>query len=124
LTRIQAILQFAEPIEQPGIESLYLPIEDLEPIAPEFLKQGVAFARKHKRQDHRVLIACGAGINRSTAFTVAVLKEEEGLSLVEAWRVVKRQHPDASPLPPIWESLCRYYQEEVPYAKLISTKEL
>jgi protein-tyrosine phosphatase len=70
--------------------------------------------REHKRLGQRVLIACGAGINRSTAFAVAVLREEEGLSLLDAFRAVKRQHREAMPHPPVWESLCSYYQEDVP----------
>ena len=121
---IQAMLLLAELVQHPGITSLYLPVEDFAPIPPYLLRQGVDFMREEKGQAHRVLIACGAGINRSSAFAVAVLKEEEGLSLLEAFRVVKRHHAEAMPHPPVWESLCSYYHEDVPYIRLMSSTRI
>ncbi|MBE7550547.1 MAG: dual specificity protein phosphatase family protein [Anaerolineales bacterium] len=121
-TRIEAMLQLAELVEHPGIVSLYLPIEDFQPIPPDLLRQGVDFVRAEKQRDQRVLIACGAGINRSTAFAVAALREEEGLGLLDAFRAVKRVHPEAMPHPPIWASLCEYYQEDFPFEKLIALR--
>ena len=118
--QIQAMLQLAEAIEQPGITSLYLPVEDFEPLPFDLLRQGVDFVRTEKRQGHRVLIACGAGINRSTAFCVAVLREEEGLDLSDAFRAVKRKHPKALPHPPVWKSLCKYYQEDISISSLLA----
>jgi hypothetical protein len=120
--RIQAMLQLAELVEQPGIASLYLPVEDLEPIPVAMLRKGIDFVRDHERQGHRVLIACGAGINRSTAFVVGVLKEVEGLDLRSAFHDVKRRHPEAMPHRPVWESLCAHYQEDVPWIELIHSK--
>jgi hypothetical protein len=66
-------------------------------------------------QDHRILVACGAGINRSTAFCTAALKEEEGTSLFDAFKEVKKKHPESLPHQPVWESLCEYYNESTPY---------
>jgi hypothetical protein len=117
--RIEAMLQFAEPVEQQGIASLFLPVEDVEPIPAKYLSQGISFVRDHKRQHHRILIACGAGINRSSAFAVAVLKEEEGLDLLAAFREVVQRHGDAMPHRPVWQSLCNYYNEDVPWATLV-----
>jgi hypothetical protein len=119
---IQAMLQFAEPVEQPNITSLFLPVEDVEAIPVKLLSQGVNFVREHRHKQHRILIACGAGINRSTAFTVAVLKEEEGLDLFTAFLEVKRNHPESMPHEPVWNSLCKYYNEDVPWIKLIHAK--
>jgi protein-tyrosine phosphatase len=119
VNRIEAMLQLAELVEHPGIVSLYLPVEDFQPIPPDLLRQGIDFVRAQKQHEHRVLIACGAGINRSTAFAVAALREEEGLSLLDAFRAVKRVHPEAMPHPPIWASLCEYYQENIPFDKLL-----
>jgi protein-tyrosine phosphatase len=113
------MLQLAELVEHPGIVSLYLPVEDFQPIPPNLLRQGIDFVQAQKHQEHRVLIACGAGINRSTAFAVATLREEEGLSLLDAFRAVKRVHSEAMPHPPIWASLCEYYQENIPFDKLL-----
>ena len=116
---IQAMLQLAEKVEQPNIVSLYLPVEDLAPISDEHVRQGVDFIREHKAQNKRVLVACGAGMNRSSAFSAAALKEEEGLTLFEAFKEVKRCHPESMPHQPVWESLCRFYDESVPYLEVM-----
>ena len=115
LKNIQAMLQLAEKVEQPNIVSLYLPVEDLAPISSKHIRQGVDFIREHKAKGNRVLVACGAGINRSSSFCAATLKEEEGLSLFEAFKEVKRLHPESMPHKPVWESLCKYYSESTPY---------
>jgi predicted protein tyrosine phosphatase len=118
--QIKAMLQLAEVVKQPGITSLYLSVEDFEPIPPEILRQGVDFVRKEKQRGHPILVACGAGINRSTAYCVAVLKEEEGLGLLDAFKEVKRNHSIAMPHPPIWQSLCEYYKEDIPIDILLT----
>jgi hypothetical protein len=116
---IKAMLLLAELVEHVGVKSLYLDVEDLQPLRPALLRQGVDFVRNHKSQGHSTLIACGAGINRSTTFAVAVLKEEENLGLLEAFLAVKRAHPEALPHPPLWDSLCQYYQESVSYLEVV-----
>jgi protein-tyrosine phosphatase len=115
LKNIQAMLQLAEKVEQPNIVSLYLPVEDLAPISSEHIRQGVDFIREHKAKGNRILVACGAGINRSSSFCAAALKEEEGSTLFEAFKEVKRLHPESMPHQPVWESLCQYYKETTPY---------
>ena len=111
--KIGAMLQLAGPVDHPGIASLYLSLEDGLPIPAGLLRQGVDFVITHKNANQVVLIACGAGISRSAAFTIATLKEVEGVSLPEALRTVKERHPAALPHPAIWESLCAYYHENV-----------
>jgi len=115
LKSIQAMLQLAEKVEQPNIVSLYLPVEDLAPISSNHIRQGVDFIREHKEKGNRVLVACGAGINRSSAFSAAALKEAEGLSLFDAFKEVKHKHPESMPHEPVWDSLCSYYNEFIPY---------
>lgn len=61
---------------------------------------------------HSVLVACGAGISRSTTFAIAALKEAEGVSLLEAARIVRPAHFDGMPHPALWELLCHYYLKE------------
>ena len=112
---IQAMLQLAEKVGQPGITSLYLAVEDFAPLQFELLEKGIAFIREQKRLEHRILVACGAGINRSSSFCTAALKEEEGLSLFDAFKEVKRRHPESMPHEPVWQSLCEYYHETTPY---------
>ncbi len=116
---IAAMLQLAESVEQPHIVSLYVPVEDGDPIPPAALRQGVDFVRSQKALGNTVLIACGAGISRTATFVIAVLKEEEHLSLLEAFRQLRAGHGGAIPHPTLWESLCEYYGEDVPYSKLM-----
>src|SRR5215211_5980020 len=116
---IKTILQLAEKVEQPDIISLYLAVEDLAPISSKHIRQGLDFIKEHKAKSSRVLVACGAGINRSSAFSAAMLKEEEGLTLLEAFKEVKRLHPESMPHRPVWESLCNYYNESIPYLELM-----
>lgn len=114
------MLQLAELIEQPGITTLFLPVDDGVPLAVELLRKGVDFVIAEKEQGGRVLIACGAGISRSTAFAIAALKEIEGLDLLAALRAVKEKHPEAMPHMAIWESLCAYYQEDIPFSDTLA----
>lgn len=116
---IQAMLQLAEKVEQPNIVSLYLPVQDLAPISSNHLRRGVDFIREHKGKGSRILVACGAGMNRSSAFSAAALKEEEDISLFEAFKEVKRHHPESMPHQPVWESLCTYYGEPIPYLDIM-----
>lgn len=115
---VGAMLQLAELVQQPGINSLYLAVDDGEPIPVPLLEQGMAFVRAQKAQGQKVLIACGAGISRSVAFGIAVLKEEEGLSLPDAFCEIYANHPDAMPHMALWESLCGYFGEATPYVAL------
>ena len=122
LKNIHAMLQLAELVEQPNIISLYLPVEDLAPVSGEHIRQGVDFIREHKQKGNRILVACGAGMNRSSSFCAAALKEEEGLSLFEAFKEVKRLHPESMPHEPVWESFCQYYNETTPYLDVMLIK--
>jgi hypothetical protein len=112
---IRAMLQFAELVEQPGIISLFLPVEDLAPVSNTHIRQGIDFIRAQKALGKNILVACGAGMNRSSMFSAAALKEEEGLSLFEAFREVKKYHPESMPHEPVWESFCGYYNETTAY---------
>lgn len=116
---IKAMLQLAEKVEWEGIVSIYLPVEDLAPIRIDHIKKGVEFIKEHHTSDHRILIACGAGINRSTAFCMIALKEIEGMGLMDAYKEIKQRHPDSLPHEPIWNSLCNYYNENIPYLDVI-----
>lgn len=116
---IKAMLQLAELVEQKGISSLFLPVADLGPTSPALIRQGVDFILAEKEKGNKVLVACGAGMNRSTAFCMAALKEVEGLTLVEAFKEIKRRHPESMPHEPVWDSFCRYYNETTPYLDIM-----
>jgi protein-tyrosine phosphatase len=121
LNQIDAMLQLAEAVKQPGIASLYLPVEDGEPLPFDLLRQGVDFVLHEKRHEHTTLIACGTGQSRSVAFAIAALKEAEDLPLITAWREVKQRHPDALPHMALWESLCAYYGDPIPFMQILGT---
>src|SRR5262245_35643436 len=112
---VGAMLLFVEDVHYPSIASLYLAIEDGVPLASHILQEGLAFIAQHKSEGRAVLIACGAGQSRSVTFGIAALKEEEGLTLMDALRAVAINYPDAEPHKVLWESLCRHYGEEIPY---------
>ncbi len=117
---ISAMLQLAEPVQQPGIASLYLPVEDGVLIPEALLRQGITYIRTQKQLGDVVLVACGAGQSRSVAFAVAALKEEEDISLLEALKIICANHPEAHPHPKLWESLCAYYGEPFSLREMIS----
>jgi hypothetical protein len=110
---IGAMLQLAEQVDQPGISVLYLPVDDGRPILEEHLRKGLIFVQIQKQLGKNVLIACGAGQSRSVAFATAALKQEEGIGLLDALKVIRECHPEALPHPELWESLCLYFGEPV-----------
>lgn len=120
---VGALLHLAAQVEPPGITTLYLPIEDGEPFEEATLCQGVDFVLAQRAAGKRVLVACGAGISRSTSFAIAALKEAEGLSLLQAACEVRRLQPDGLPHMALWSSLCLHYQEPHDYLVLIRAAE-
>lgn len=121
---IGAILQLYTSVEQAGIIGLYVPVEDGYPLIPAVFALGVPFVREQKQLGRRVLIACGAGISRSATVAIAVLKEEERLSLEAAFHVVRQGNPRALPDQIHWESLCRQYGEDKSFWDLWQAAEM
>jgi len=117
--KIGAMLHLAEDVQQSNIVSRYIPVEDGQPLPFEQLKSGVEFVRQEKAKNKTVLIVCGAGISRSSLFAVATLKEEENLSLLDAFQQVQIKHPQANPHPNLWKSLCEYYNETISYKTIL-----
>jgi hypothetical protein len=66
-----------------------------------------------------VLVACGAGVSRSVTFAVAVLRTEEGLSLLDAYREVAGARAEPRPHPALLKSLCDCYGETASFAEMI-----
>jgi predicted protein tyrosine phosphatase len=116
---IGAMLQIAEPIAHPGIESLYLPFEDGTRLQPETIRRSVDFVAEHRRAGRKVVIACGAGVSRSVTLAVAALKDLEEISLLEAYAAVRDAHREARPHPLLWQSLCSWCGEETPYLEVL-----
>ena len=109
--QIGSILQLAYPATHPGIESLFIEVDDGLPLPTSALQQGTAFARAQKAAGHKLVIGCGAGVSRSVTFTMAVLHEEEGISLMDAYEQIATVHPDAMPHFELIKSLGAYYND-------------
>ena len=110
---ITAILQLAEKVTHPNIETLYLKMDDGESISHDSIAQGIAFMRAQKVKGGRLMVACGAGISRSTTFAMAILMEEEQLPLFDAYAEIYRQYFRAEPHPQLIMSLSAYYGKEL-----------
>lgn len=113
--KIEAVLQVAEAVKYADRSSLYLPVEDGQPLPSNLLAQGLAYIGTEKAAGHTIMVACGAGISRSVTFAIAALRAEENLPLTEAFRQIRRVHPDALPHPALWRSLCAYYGQAVSF---------
>jgi len=121
---VGAMLLLAEPVNHPGIVSLYLEVEDGVPLGSTALQQGLNFVSQQKREGRSILIACGAGQSRSVVFGIAALMQEESLSLMEALWAVIIQHQDAEPHKVLWESLCQHCGEDISYFTMLETLDL
>jgi protein-tyrosine phosphatase len=108
---IDAMLQLFEAIKMEGVESLYLDVQDGYEITPAQIRSGVDFVRANHEKGKKILVTCGAGISRSVTFSIACLKELEGLSLPDAYKSVRQHHPEAMPDHIHWKSIADYYGE-------------
>ena len=113
------MLQLGELVTQPSIVSLFLTVDDANPIPDEMLVKGIEFVKANKNSGQNTLVACGAGISRAATFAIATLKEVENLGLSDAYREVKLHHADSLPHPALWQSLCSYYKEEISFFDLL-----
>lgn len=112
-TGITAMLLLAQEVTHPNIESLYVALEDGEPMAHDKIKEGIAFIREQKEKGKVVLVACGAGISRSTIFSMAAIMEEEDFKLFDAYGEVYQYHRSARPHHELCISLSEYYGKEL-----------
>jgi protein-tyrosine phosphatase len=94
-------------------------VEDFAPLNFKLLERGVSFIKEQKELNNRVLVACAAGINRSSAYCTAALSETEGLRLLNAFKEVKKKHPESMPHEPVWISLCNYYNVKISYMDIM-----
>ena len=115
---IGALLELHDLVEQPGIDVLFLPIDEGDPLPSDIIERGLAFVDQHRLAGRNVLIACSAGVSRSVIFAVAALRRAEGLSLLDAFRAVHAVHPRAMPDMIHWDALCAYFGEDVPFLSI------
>ncbi|MCZ7542662.1 MAG: dual specificity protein phosphatase family protein [Anaerolineae bacterium] len=84
-------------------------LNDSEFVPLDMLQRGVAFVRAQREAGHSVLIACHAGVSRSSTFVMAYLMDALGYDLREAWARLSAQHGAAWPMPQMWESLLAHF---------------
>lgn len=116
---IGAMLTIAERVAYPGIATVFLPIEDGEPLKARTIDKAVAFVRSQKEADRVTLVACAFGVSRSVTLATAAIKEIEGVSLAQAFALVKAAHADAQPHIVLWRSLCERYGENPSYLEAV-----
>lgn len=112
---IGAILQLADTVNSPNVVTKMLLIDDGVLVNMETLAEGITFIRTQKAEGKRVLVACGAGISRSTTFALGALKEEEDGTILDNFLKIREHHPNALPHIRLWHSLNTYYGERIPY---------
>ena len=117
LVGITAMLQLAEHVPQPDIDTLYLDVNDGEAIPHEMIEHGINYILEKKKTNNKVLVACGAGISRSSTFALAALMEAENLSLFEAYHEVFLRHRGAEPHHELIMSLSAYHGEVMDLAE-------
>jgi protein tyrosine phosphatase (PTP) superfamily phosphohydrolase (DUF442 family) len=83
-------------LNREGIQLLYLPTPDTQPLSVEDLKEGSVWALQQIQDGQRVLIHCEHGVGRSVLLTCAVLVRD-GYSVEAALRLVQAKRWQASP---------------------------
>jgi len=93
-----------------GLALLHLPTDDHCAIAPQQLRDGVAFAVRHLETGGRVLIHCQHGIGRSGLLGLCVLVAR-GHAPLAALELAKTRRPRLSPSPAQYEAWARWLAE-------------
>jgi protein-tyrosine phosphatase len=79
----------------------------------ETIYRGVSFMLEQKVLGKKVLVACGAGISRSSTFALAALMQDEKLAIFDAYREVFLRYRGAEPHPELMMSLSAYHGKEM-----------
>ena len=108
---ITSVLKLYEspPDWPPGFTVYNMPHPDGVPISNKRMARHIKFITDEIEAGHKVLVVCGAGISRSSTAVLAYLIST-GMSLPDAFRLLKSRHPIANPNPALWESLIKYFK--------------
>lgn len=85
------------------------PLDDSAFVPLSVLKRGTGFIQQQVQAGRPVLVMCMEGVSRSATFIMAYLIEC-GHDLPDAYRLVRRAHPETEPPPPMWQSLITHYR--------------
>ncbi len=108
---ITSVLKLYEsPPDWPaGFKVYNMPHPDGQPLSAERMARHIRFIANEIEAGRKVLVVCGAGISRSSTAVLAYLVST-GMSLPDAYRLLKSRHPIANPNPVLWESLIKYFK--------------
>jgi protein tyrosine phosphatase (PTP) superfamily phosphohydrolase (DUF442 family) len=91
---------------------LWLPTDDDHAPTPDHLRRGVAFIRHVVENGGKVYVHCASGVGRAPTMAAAYLVST-GLSLDEAWALIRKTRPFVKPTPPQRAALEQFAREEV-----------
>jgi protein-tyrosine phosphatase len=108
---ITSVLKLYEspPDWPPGFVVYNMPHPDGEPISDDRMSRHIRFITDEIKVGHKVLVVCGAGISRSSTAVLAYLVST-GMSLPDAYRLLKSHHSIANPNPVLWDCLIKYFK--------------
>jgi protein-tyrosine phosphatase len=90
---------------------LWLPTDDDHAPTQDQLGRGVAFIRQVVESGGKVYVHCASGVGRAPTMAAAYLVST-GLSLDEAWTLIRKTRPFVNPTPPQVAALEQFAREE------------
>lgn len=117
---IGAVLMLAEPVQQPVVPALCLPIDAARHIPPHTMHQAMEFVYEQRNLGRRILIACEDGEGAAPAFAIAAINEQNGgtLNMIDVYKSLLRKRPSIHLRPALWESLQVYFESGTSYQAL------
>ncbi|MBN1428917.1 MAG: dual specificity protein phosphatase family protein [Anaerolineae bacterium] len=108
---ITSVLKLYEspPDWPPGFIVYNMPHPDGVPISAARIARHIKFITQEIEAGRKVLVVCTAGISRSSTAVLAYLVST-GMSLPDAYQLLKSHHPIANPNPALWRSLIKYFK--------------
>lgn len=117
---IKSMLQLQVSINQPGVNSLYLPIKDGVAISEASFEKAIQFIQAQYVEENNILIACELGISRAPIFAMAALMVTENASVLDAYYAVHEVNPNALPHPQLMKSLIDYFHSPETFVEVWS----
>jgi protein-tyrosine phosphatase len=112
----------AEELAACGLHFLHLPTEDMCGVSQPLLDEGVAFARRMRAEQRRVLIHCEHGIGRSATVALCVLADR-GVAPLAALSLAKDAREVVSPSEDQYAAWASWLRRNTPGAEVPSYHE-
>lgn len=91
------------------VEYVHVPVAD-SPLTPliDHFDTVADKIQSVEKQGGRTLVHCNAGVSRSATLCIVYLIKHHGMTLLEAYGLVKARRPIARPNPGFWRQLIQY----------------